>query len=75
MLVITWRLTLKMAMGMLPGLKSLVHAVREGDFAHICINSIVTIPSVIFVVGTLVATCFGMMLAYHGSAGDDQFFF
>ena len=73
MLVITWRTTLKMAMGMLPGLISLVHAVREGDFAHICINSIVAIRSAIFVVGALVATCVGMMLAYHGSACDDQF--
>ena len=62
-----------MTMGMLPGLNSLVQAVREGDFAHTCTDSIVAIPSVIFVVGALLGTCVGMMLAYHGSACDDQF--
>ena len=68
-----WRTTLEMTMGVLPGLNSLVQAVREGDFAHTCIHCTVAIPSVIFVAGALLATCVGMMLAYHGSACDDQF--
>jgi len=68
-----WRTTLEMTMGVLPCLNSLVQAVREGDFAHTCIHSTVAIPSVIFVVGALLATCVGMILAYHGSACDDQF--
>jgi len=68
-----WRTTLEMTMGVLPCLNSLVQAVREGDFAHTCIHSTVEIPSVIFVAGVLVATCVGMMLAYHGSACDDHF--
>ena len=68
-----WRTTLEMTMGMLPGLNSLVQVVRESDFAHTCIYSTVAIPSVIFVAGVLLATCVGMMLAYHGSACDDQF--
>ena len=38
-----WRTTLKMTMGMLPGLNSLVQVVREGDFAHTCIHSTVAI--------------------------------